>query len=115
VTKADDFIVSDKLISLMLSQISENAQLADVFRHLFSSAGSEIYLRGADQYVTLGTPVNFYTVLEAARQRGETAIGYSIAAHARDKAHAYGVTVNPDKAEMRAFTATDKIIVLAED
>lgn len=115
VTKADDFIVSDKLISLMLSQISENAQLAEVFQHLFSSVGSEIYLRGADQYVTPGASVDFYTVLEAARQRGETAIGYSLAAHARDKAHAYGVTVNPDKAEKRVFTPNDKIIVLAED
>jgi voltage-gated potassium channel Kch len=115
VTKADDFIVSDKLISLMLSQISENAQLAEVFQHLFSSVGSEIYLRPADQYVTPGASVDFYTVLEAARRRGETAIGYSLAAHARDKAHAYGVTVNPDKAEKRVFTPNDKIIVLAED
>jgi voltage-gated potassium channel Kch len=115
VTRADDFIVSDKLISLMLSQISENAQLADVFQHLFASTGSEIYLRRADQYITAGASVDFYTVLEAARQRGETAIGYSLAEHARDKSHAYGVTVNPDKAEKRVFTAKDKIIVLAED
>jgi voltage-gated potassium channel Kch len=40
VTQADDFIVSDKLISLMLSQISENDRLNDVFQALFSSAGS---------------------------------------------------------------------------
>ena len=31
VTEADDFIVSDKLISLMLAQISENKHLKDVF------------------------------------------------------------------------------------
>jgi voltage-gated potassium channel Kch len=115
VARADDFIVSDKLISLMLSQISENAQLADVFQHLFSSAGSEIYLREAGQYVTPGTPVDFYTVLEAARRRGETAIGFSLAAQSQDKSHAYGVTVNPDKAEKRTFAPNDKIIVLAED
>ncbi len=48
VTQADDFIVSDKLISLMLSQISENKQLTEVFDQLFSSEGSEIYLRPAD-------------------------------------------------------------------
>jgi voltage-gated potassium channel Kch len=114
VTQADDFIVSDKLISLMLSQISENDQLTDVFYTLFSSEGSEIYLRGADRYIKPGTSVDFYTVLEAARQRGETAIGYRLAEHAHNKEHAYGVTVNPMKSEKRIFAPGDKIIVLAQ-
>ncbi len=115
VTKADDFIVSDKLISLMLSQISENKQLASVFEQLFSSHGSEIYLRPAEWYVKPDVSVNFYTVLEAARQRGETAIGYRLNAHARDAKSAYGVTVNPSKSGMQRFGAGDKIIVLAEN
>ncbi|WP_105036868.1 CASTOR/POLLUX-related putative ion channel [Cryobacterium aureum] len=115
VTQADDFIVSDKLISLMLSQISENKQLTDVFSTLFSSAGSEIYLRPADVYIRPGTEVDFYTVLEAARRRGETAIGYRVAEHARSSAHAYGVAVNPKKGVKRSFAAADKIIVLAND
>ncbi|NTW40125.1 MAG: potassium transporter TrkA [Cellulomonadaceae bacterium] len=115
VTNADDFIVSDKLIALMLSQISENKQLTDVFATLFSSDGSEIYLRPAELYVRDGVPVDFYTVLEAARRRGETAIGFRLAAHAHSGAEAYGVTVNPAKGEKRTFTALDKIIVLAED
>jgi voltage-gated potassium channel Kch len=115
VTKADDFIVSDKLISLMLSQVSENKQLTDVFDILFSSEGSEIYLRPANLYITPGETVDFYTVLEAARRRGETAIGYRIAADARNSERAYGVAVNPKKSERVTFTSRDKIIVLAED
>jgi voltage-gated potassium channel Kch len=115
VTQADDFIVSDKLISLMLSQISENDQLSDVFSTLFSSEGSEIYLRAADRYITPGASVDFYTVLEAARRHGETAIGYRIAEHAHSKEHAYGVSVNPAKSQKRVFAPGDKIIVLAED
>jgi ion channel POLLUX/CASTOR len=115
VTKADDFIVSDKLISLMLSQVSENKQLTTVFDTLFSSEGSEIYLRPADLYIAAGATVDFYTVLEAARRRGETAIGYRIAADAHNSERAYGVTVNPRKAERITFTARDKVIVLAED
>lgn len=81
----------------------------------FSSEGSEIYLRQADQYIKPGSSVDFYTVLEAARQRGETAIGYRIAEHAHNKQHAYGVTVNPRKAAKRVFAPHDKIIVLAEN
>jgi voltage-gated potassium channel Kch len=115
VTKADDFIVSDKLISLMLSQVSENKQLTDVFDTLFSSEGSEIYLRPADLYITPGSSVDFYSVLEAARGRGETAIGYRIAADARNSDQRYGVMVNPKKGERLSFAAGDKIIVLAED
>ncbi|MES2169775.1 MAG: potassium transporter TrkA [Actinomycetota bacterium] len=115
VTKADDFIVSDKLISLLLSQVSENKQLTDVFDTLFSSTGSEIYLRPAELYVKPGSSADFYTVLEAARRRGETAIGYRIAAIARDSEQQYGVNVNPNKSEAISFVSGDKVIVLAED
>ncbi|MCU1412932.1 MAG: potassium transporter TrkA [Microbacteriaceae bacterium] len=115
VTKADDFIVSDKLISLLLSQVSENKQLTDVFDTLFSSEGSEIYLRPAELYVKPGSSVDFYTVLEAARRRGETAIGFRIAAIARDSEQQYGVTVNPRKSDLLSFVPGDKVIVLAED
>ena len=115
VTKADDFIVSDNLISLLLSQISENKQLTDVFETLFSADGSEIYLRPAELYITEGASVDFYTVLEAARRRGETAIGYRVAALARSSADHYGVRVNPLKTDSVRFAAGDKIIVLAED
>ncbi|MGX5680086.1 CASTOR/POLLUX-related putative ion channel [Schumannella luteola] len=114
VTNADDFIVSDKLISLMLSQVSENKRLTEVFDQLFSSAGSEIYLQPADLYVADGATVDFYTVLEAARRRGETAIGYRIQEFAHSSEKGYGVVVNPKKSESTRFSANDKIIVLAE-
>ena len=115
VTKADDFIVSDKLISLMLSQLSENRQLTDVFTTLFSSEGSEIYLRPAELYVTPGEALDFYTLLESAARKGETAIGYRVAALARSADAAYGVHINPQKAETFRFAPGDKVIVLAED
>ena len=114
VTNADDFIVSDKLISLMLSQVSENKQLTEVFTTLFSSEGSEIYLRPAELYIRPGSIIDFYTVLEAARRRGETAIGYREAEYAHNSARAYGVTVNPKKGNMRSFAVGDKIIVLSD-
>ncbi len=114
VTNADDFIVSDKLISLVLSQVSENRELTHVFDELFSSRGSEIYLNPVDHYVTPGAPVDFYAVLEAARRRGETAIGYRVAADARNSARGYGVTVNPVKTAARSYAAGDKVIVLAQ-
>jgi hypothetical protein len=74
-TQVDDFIVSEHLISLMMAQLSENAQLFDVFTDIFDPEGAEIYLKPVGDYVATGEPVNFYTVTEAARRRGETRFG----------------------------------------
>lgn len=115
VTQADDFIVSNKLTSLMLSQVSENRDLNAVFADLFDPEGSEIYLKPAGDYVETGREVNFYTVVEAARRRGHTAIGYRLSAHLKDAAKAYGVAVNPKKSEKVTFGKGDWVIVLAED
>jgi voltage-gated potassium channel Kch len=115
VTQADDFIVSNKLTSLMLAQVSENKELSAVFADLFDPEGAEVYLKLAGDYVELGRPVNFYTVVEAARRRGEVAIGYRLEAHAKDASKAYGVAVNPVKSEKVTFAATDRIVLLAED
>jgi len=115
VTRADDFIVSGKLVSLMMSQLSENPELRAVFDDLFDEKGSEVYLKPAGDYVKLGEPVDFYTVLESARRRGEVALGYRRLADAEDADKAYGVKINPDKASELTFAAEDKVIVLAED
>ncbi|MBU1878703.1 MAG: potassium transporter TrkA, partial [Chloroflexi bacterium] len=114
VTRADDFVVSARLISLILSQVSEHKALGPVFADLFDPDGSEIYLKPAGDYVTPGQPVNFYTVLEAARQRGEVALGYRVVAQANDAKKGYGVVVNPDKSVPITFAEGDCIIVLAE-
>ncbi len=115
VTKADDFIVSDKLISLMMSQVSENKALMDVFEDLMDSEGSEIYLKPITNYIKPGQAISFYTLLESAKRRGEIAIGYRIQSAAHDSDNAYGVKVSPVKSEKITFTADDKLIVVAED
>ncbi|MBI5302065.1 MAG: NAD-binding protein [Chloroflexi bacterium] len=114
VTRADDFIVSDQLVSLMLSQVSENKHLNAVFADLFDPEGSEIYLKPATDYVKPGMPTNFYTIVEAARRRGEVAMGYRLKRDAHDAAKSYGVVVNPAKSKKIEFSAADKIIVIAE-
>lgn len=115
VTHADDFIVSDQLISLLFAQISENKHLMEVFDDLFDSDGSEIYLKPAEQYIKPGHRVNFYAVLEAARRRGETAIGYRLLRNAHLPEQDYGVVINPHKSDSVAFAPGDRIIVLADN
>jgi len=56
-----------------------------------------------DDYVATGEPVNFYTVVEAARRRGETTLGYQITSEASDAGKSYGVHTNPKKSEKLTF------------
>jgi len=114
VTKADDFIVSDNLTSLMMAQLSENVQLKRVFDELFGAEGSEIYLKPSVEYVAVDTEVNFYTILEAAASKGQTAIGYRRAEHAYAADKMYGVDLNPRKSEKFVVRPDDKVIVLSE-
>ena len=113
--KVDDFIVSEHLISLMMTQLSENAELLGVFTDMFDPEGAEIYLKPISDYVVTGKPVNFYTITEAARRRGETAIGYRIMSESRNADKAYGVYTNPKKAGSTIFSPDDKLIVIAEE
>ncbi len=115
VAGVDDFIVSEHLISLMMSQLSETADLFPIFADIFDPAGSELYLKPITEYVEAGRPVNFYTVLEAARRRNETAIGYRVVSEAKMAEKSYGVHTNPRKALPVVFAPEDKIIVLAEN
>ncbi len=114
VTQADDFIVSDKLVGLMLSQVAENKDLARVFADLFDAAGSEIYLKPARDYVTLDQPLNFYTVLEAAARRGEIVLGYRLKRESSAD-QKYGVHLNPSKIQPVTFSAGDRIIIVANN
>lgn len=115
VTRADDFIVSDNLMSLMMSQISENPQLSDLYQGLFSNEGAEIYLRPAEWYVQLDTPVDFYTVVAGAAKRGETAIGYRDVTPTGSGDGLAAIRVNPTKSDKHVYSAGDRIIVFAED
>lgn len=115
VAKADDFVVSDNLISLMLSQLSENRELKKVYDVLFQAEGSEIYLKPVSRYVRPGRPVDFYTVVASAAELGESAIGYRLTDEARDPDKKYGVHLNPDKSDRVTFKERDFIIVLSED
>jgi voltage-gated potassium channel Kch len=111
----DDFIVSEHLVSLMMSQLSENRDLLPIFTDIFDPEGSEIYLKPMGEYVVTGKPVNFYTVVEATRLRGETAIGYRLMNESGEAEKSYGVHTNPKKSGLVTFAPEDKIIVLAEN
>ncbi len=113
VAEPDDFIVSNTLISLLVSQVSENPHLMGVFDKLFTSEGYELYLRPATDYVPAGD-LPFAAVSEAALRRDEIAVGYRLAATAHDATKGFGVVLNPPKRNRVTLGGQDKVVVLAE-
>ncbi|NJO02838.1 MAG: potassium transporter TrkA [Bacteroidia bacterium] len=115
VARPDDFIISDHIISLIVSQLAEKKELNFVFEELFDSHGSEFYLKPVSLYINHLHNVNFYTVMEAASLRQEVAIGYRRNCDGGDSKKGNGVVLNPPKSELITFAQEDKIIVLAEN
>jgi ABC-type transporter Mla MlaB component len=115
VTQTDDFVVSQQMVSLLLAQIAENPRLNVLFDDLLDVDGSEIYLKPITDYVAIDQPVNFYTLVEAARRHDEVAIGYRLMRDSADAERLYGVKLNPNKAAKIQFEAEDLLVVLAED
>lgn len=115
VARPDDFVISEQIVSRLLAQVAEQKSLNAVFADLFGAEGSEIYLKSVDDYITVDYPVNFYTVVEAAKQRGESAIGYRCKTDANNLAKSYGVVINPPKDQLISFSPQDNIILLAEN
>ncbi|WP_406367382.1 CASTOR/POLLUX-related putative ion channel [Streptomyces sp. NBC_00645] len=109
-----DVIVSGELTGLLMAQIAQSPHLAAVFGELFSAEGSGISLRPAGHYVREGATATFATVVAAARDRGECAIGY----RRRDRwasSPDHGVRLNPHKGERREWGAEDQVVVVATE
>ncbi len=104
VAHVDDVVVSGEIISLLVTQLSEDQRLEAVFDQLLGDEGAEVYLRPADLYVRPGQ-VSWATVVAGASRRGETAIGFK---------SGQDVTVNPAKSVVMDVGAGDRVVVLAD-
>jgi voltage-gated potassium channel Kch len=114
VARADDFIISDRFLGLLLAQVAENPDLAAVFGDLFDPEGVEIYLRPASDYVVLDRELDYHVLIESGLRRDEVVLGYRRGAEAMDPRKDFGVVLNPPKSRRFSLQAGDRVIVLAE-
>ena len=112
-TRADDFIVSEKIVGQCLTQIAENEHLNDLLLELFSAEGAEIYFKPITDYLDIGSTVNFKTLVQSGINKGESVIGYKIASLFNNPEANYGVSLNPDKHIDIDFNIEDRVIVIA--
>lgn len=113
--KVNDILVSPQIVSMLLTQISQQQMLDAVYDILLSSGGVEIYLKPAQHYVAGDTTVRFDTLAAAAQGRGEIALGVAIGAEAADIDRNNGVYLNPARHREWTLGAEDRVIVLAKD
>lgn len=102
---ADDFIVSDELTSMMLAQLSERAELVQVFDDLFDRDGCAVELRPA-RWFGATTATCFADIVATASSLEASAIGYRLASTGE-------VVLNPAKSAPLTLAAADQVIIIA--
>jgi len=107
--RVDDFVIGSNFASLLMAQISENPAISPLIADLLDESGSELYMKPAANYVSLGVPVDSYVLTESAAAKGEIFLGYRQFGQNGD-----AVVVNPDKEEKITFSAKDQVVVIAE-
>lgn len=111
VANPDDFVVSERLTSLLIAQLSENGELSDVFAELLDAEDVEIAMQPLTGYVPAGADgeIEFRELVRAARRRGESAFGFTVA----PSGDSDGVCVNPAKSTAVPVDDSTQLIVLA--
>jgi hypothetical protein len=105
-----DFVVSPEIVSMLLTQLSQQLMLKAIYEDLLSAGGNEIYLRPAADYTHQRERCTFEELADAASSRRELAIGYLLAS---DAGEGDGVHLNPSRGASLALTGDDRVIVIA--
>lgn len=116
-TGANDFIISNQMISKIFAQVSQNPEVLNVYEMLFEEKGSEIYLKPARLYFDAvpTEPLTFADLLQAAATRDEICLGYRLHARGTSVLDKFGIVLNPPKGQTVSISAQDHLIVLAND
>lgn len=111
-----DVIISSRLLSMVLAQISENKDVKRIYDDIFEEDGSEIYLKPIDLYYdSIQTKLSFGQIIRQAQLRGEICIGVKIKAQEADAEQNFGVQLIPDKNQTFSLQPDDCLVVLAEN
>lgn len=115
-SEIDDFIISNKLITKILAQLSEEPKLIKLFDNIFQEDGSEIYVKPATLYFDqFPVKEDFATILGQARKRSEICLGLRFEHLFKDPKTNFGVVLNPPKDQQIVLTEKDFLVVLAEN
>ena len=114
-TEVSDYIISDTIISSVISQLSEEKRLYYVFDELLGGEGCEIYLFSADNYIEdFGREYTFKELSTIVANETSILLGYRDMTERVEKEKNYGVHLNVNKNQKIKLKKSDKLIVLFE-
>ncbi len=113
----NDFLISNRMVSMIFAQLSEEPRILEVYDDLFQEEGSEIYVKPASLYFhELPATCKFADLMALAQKRdGEVCIGYKLKSLENDADENFGVKLIPLKDSEVTFNADDCLVVVAED
>ena len=111
-----DFFISNKLISRIYAQVSEDPSMLVVYNELFNVEGNEIYIKPLERYcVGKPGPQSFADICTMAYHRNETCIGVRLFADSMNPDSNYGIYLNPPKDRVYSLCSRDQLVVIAEE
>lgn len=111
VAKPDDFIVSERLVSLALTQLSENPAIYPILKQLLNADGIQLQLIERS-LVPMNGVSSFADVVDACQSVGATAIGIQRVQALRDGGSRTSIELNPDKSSDLDLGPQDRIVAL---
>ena len=115
-TNVDDFIISNKLITMILAQLSEEFLMKVFYDDIFSEDGSEIYVKPTTLYFDeFPQKITFADAMYCAQQRDEVCLGIRKGHLSKSLHDNFGIHLNPDKDMDLELNENDFLVVLSED
>ena len=115
-TDVDDFIISNKFITMFLAQLSEQPRIKNLYDDIFKESGSEIYVKPAGLYFDdFDRPLRFAELMAAAGGRSEVCLGMRRNNERHDSSKNFGIRLNIPKTEIVRIGPEDFLVVLAAD
>jgi len=111
-SRAEDFIASEDLITMAMTQLVENPQLENIFNLILTSDGPEFHIRSSDAYGATDKPLSFEELVRRGMLKKELVVGLL----RKSSRYPNGkLELSPEKSSIFTLQKNDGIVVLAED
>ncbi len=112
-----DFLLSNRIISIFLTQLAKQPDLIHVYNILLSKEGSEIYIKPAINYFNdFSQEFSMADLLSVGVKRHEVVIGYKkILEHQKPNGRYFDIYINPNKNKKFSLNEKDFLIVVADN
>jgi hypothetical protein len=115
-TDVDDFIISNRLITMILTQLCEQPLIKLFYDDIFSEDGSEIYVKPVHLYFSkFPQKVTFADIMGVANKRDEICLGIRKQKLHKNADANFGISLNMAKDAIVEIEAGDFLVVLSED